>query len=61
MAFIMKTKYDTYWGNLEKINRLLFINAILEMWYKLITQVYWFNQVVDIKKGENLLKFSRGI
>lgn len=36
MARRMKTKYDKYWGNIDKINRLLFVTVILGTRYKLI-------------------------
>jgi hypothetical protein len=35
MAFRMKLKFDKYWGDLEKINPLLFIAIVLDTRYKM--------------------------
>ncbi|KAG7948001.1 hypothetical protein I3843_14G123500 [Carya illinoinensis] len=55
MAFRMKTKYNKYWGDLEKINRLLFIAAILDPRFKLVTQAYWFKKTLGEAKGEEFV------
>lgn len=62
MALRMKTKYNKYWDDLEKINRLLFVAAILDPWYKLVAQADWFNKKHWAMRGvRNLLYSSRGI
>ncbi|KAB1205139.1 putative AC transposase [Morella rubra] len=41
MAKRMQSKYDKYWGDLRKVNRLLFVAAVLDPRFKLISLEYW--------------------
>ena len=53
MATRMKIKYDKYWGNIEKINRLLFVAVILDPRVKLAVLEFWVNSVLGaVKAGE---------
>jgi hypothetical protein len=44
MAKVMKMKYEKYWGNIEKMNLLLFVAVVLDPRYKMKYIVYWFNK-----------------
>ena len=35
IGFNMRTKFDKYWGDLEKMNSLIFIGTIMDPRYKL--------------------------
>ena len=47
MAKGMKMKYEKYWGNIEKMNLLLFVTVVLDLRYKMKYIVYWFNKWYD--------------
>jgi hypothetical protein len=42
MAIKVKTKYDKYWGDFEKINPLLFVGSVLDHRYKMDVLEFWF-------------------
>lgn len=42
MAIKVKTKYDKYWGDFEKINPLLFVASVLDHCYKMDVLEFWF-------------------
>jgi hypothetical protein len=48
----MKVKYDKYWGDVEKINSLLFVTSLLDPRYKIITLEYWFRLSFGVDKAK---------
>jgi hypothetical protein len=54
MANKMKVKYDKYWGDVEKINPLLFVATLLDPRYKMDALEYWFDLVLGLKKQKGL-------
>ncbi|KAB1220465.1 putative AC transposase [Morella rubra] len=59
MAFRMKLKYEKYWGDVEKINRLLFVAVILDPRYKIITLEFWFEKVMGVEEGEKFIEMLK--
>uniref|UniRef100_A0A2N9F535 hAT-like transposase RNase-H fold domain-containing protein n=1 Tax=Fagus sylvatica TaxID=28930 RepID=A0A2N9F535_FAGSY len=60
MAEDMKMKYEKYWGNIEKMNLLLFVAVVLDPRYKMKYIVYWFNKWYDKPKAESMVEKVRG-
>uniref|UniRef100_A0A2N9G4S1 HAT C-terminal dimerisation domain-containing protein n=1 Tax=Fagus sylvatica TaxID=28930 RepID=A0A2N9G4S1_FAGSY len=60
MAEGMKMKYDKYWGNIEKMNLLLFVAIVLDPRYKMKYIVYWFNKWYAKPKAESMVEKVRG-
>jgi hypothetical protein len=63
MANRMKVKYDKYWGDVEKINPLLFVASLLDPLYKMIALEYWFRLsfgVDKVKQMDTQLKWVLG-
>ncbi|GMY23708.1 zinc finger BED domain-containing protein RICESLEEPER 1-like [Fagus crenata] len=52
----MKMKYEKYWGNIEKMNLLLFVAVVLDPRYKMKYIVYWFNKWYAKPKTESMVK-----
>lgn len=52
----MKTKYDKYWENIEKMNKLLFVTVILNLRYKLVVIEFWVNSVLGRVKASQFIK-----
>ena len=55
----MKMKYEKYWGNIEKINLLLFVVIVLDLRYKMKYIVYWFNKWYAKPKVESMVEKVR--
>ncbi|KAL4013587.1 hypothetical protein IC575_025759 [Cucumis melo] len=47
MAINMKSKYDKYWGSIEKINKLVFLAVVLDPRYKLDYVGFCFGSIHD--------------
>ena len=60
MAEGMKMKYEKYWGNIEKINLLLFVAVVLDPRYKMKYIVYWFNKWYAKPKAKSMIEKVRG-
>uniref|UniRef100_A0A2N9F6B2 HAT C-terminal dimerisation domain-containing protein n=1 Tax=Fagus sylvatica TaxID=28930 RepID=A0A2N9F6B2_FAGSY len=56
----MKMKYEKYWGNIEKMNLLLFVTVVLDPRYKMKYIVYWFNKWYAKPKAESMVEKVRG-
>jgi hypothetical protein len=54
MANIMKVKRDKYWGDVEKINPLLFVTSLLDPRYKMIAFEYWFRLSFGVDKAKRM-------
>ncbi|KAJ1421346.1 Ribonuclease H-like superfamily [Sesbania bispinosa] len=54
MAQKMKTKYDKYWGNPDKLNMLLLIALVLDPRYKMKFIQFLINQTFDSDDTSNL-------
>ena len=54
MAIVMKKKIDKYWGNIEKIDLLIYMGIILDPKVKLIGLKLVFTQMYGTPKGEEL-------
>jgi hypothetical protein len=54
MANKMKVKYDKYWGDVEKINPLLFVASLLNPCYKMAGLEYWFRLSFGAEKEERI-------
>jgi hypothetical protein len=59
MAFRMKLKYEKYWGDVHKINRLLFVGAILDPRYKIVTLEFWFKKIMGVEEGEKFIEILK--
>ncbi|KAG2710559.1 hypothetical protein I3760_04G033100 [Carya illinoinensis] len=55
MAERMQTKYDKYLGQVEKINRLLFVAVILDPRVKLAVIEFWANSVLGLVKASSFI------
>ena len=53
-------KYEKYWGNIEKMNLLLFVAVVLDPRYKMKYIVYWFNKWYAKPKAESMVEKVRG-
>ena len=54
MAQRMKLKYDKYWGNVDRINLMLFMAIAVDPRYKLKYVKFWFKQWYDKEKDDEL-------
>ncbi|KAG2712928.1 hypothetical protein I3760_04G148800 [Carya illinoinensis] len=52
---LMLSKYNKYWGQVEKINRLLFVAVILDPQIKLAVIEYWANFVLGAMKAASFI------
>ncbi len=55
MAMKMKEKFDKYWGNVDKMNMLLFVAMVLDPRYKLKYMKAMFSQVYVKDEAEKLV------
>ena len=53
-------KYKKYWGNIEKMNLLLFVAIVLDPRYKMKYIIYWFNKWYAKPKAESMVENVRG-
>uniref|UniRef100_A0A2N9HQJ0 HAT C-terminal dimerisation domain-containing protein n=1 Tax=Fagus sylvatica TaxID=28930 RepID=A0A2N9HQJ0_FAGSY len=60
MAEVMNMKYEKYWGNIEKMNLLLFVVVVLDPRYKMKYIVYWFNKWFAKPKTKSMVEKVRG-
>ncbi|KAG2685647.1 hypothetical protein I3760_10G134900 [Carya illinoinensis] len=51
----MLSKYNKYWGQIEKINRLLFVAVILDPRIKLAVIEYWANFILGAMKAASFI------
>ena len=56
----MKIKYEKHWGNIERMNLLLFVAVVLDPRYKIKYIVYWFNKWYAKPKAESMVEKVRG-
>ena len=54
MAQRMKLKYDKYWGSVDRINPMLFVAVVVDPRYKLKYVKFWFKQLYDKEKADEL-------
>ena len=54
MAQRMKLKYDKNWGNVDRINLMLFMAVAVDPRYKLKYVKFWFKQWYDKEKTNEL-------
>ena len=54
MATTMKKKFDKYWGNIEKMDVLIYMGVILDQKVKLIGLKLTFTRLYETPKGEEL-------
>jgi hypothetical protein len=52
MANRMKVKYNKNWGDVKKINLLLFVTSLLDLRYKMASLEYWFMLSFGAEKAE---------
>jgi hypothetical protein len=55
MAKEMKEKYDKYWGNFDKVNRLLFVAVVFDLRYKVVAFEYWCQTNLSHEMARNLV------
>ncbi|XP_062149714.1 zinc finger BED domain-containing protein RICESLEEPER 1-like [Alnus glutinosa] len=55
MAGKMMSKYNKYWGDLDKVNVLLFIAVILDPRTKLGSLEYWFKDVLSVHQCTDMM------
>jgi hypothetical protein len=60
MAVKMKIKYDKYWGDFEKMNRLLFVAVILDPRYKLVAFEFWCRKNLSHVVADSLVETLKG-
>ena len=59
MGFNMRVKFDKYWGDLEKMNCLIFIGTIMDPRYKLEFLEFSVNQLYGTSLGSRLLSIIK--
>jgi hypothetical protein len=55
MAGKTMSKYNKYWGDLDKVNVLLFIAVILDLQTKLGSLEYWFKDVLSVEQCTDMM------
>jgi len=55
MAEKMMSKYNKYWGDLDKVNVLLFVAVILDPRTKLGSLEYWFNDLLSVEQCTDMI------
>ena len=55
MAKNMKTKYDKYWGRVDRTNLMLFVAVVLDTRYKLKYVKFWFKQFYDREQVDDMV------
>ena len=61
MAIRMKDKYDKYWGNMEKINMLIFVAVVLDPRHKLNYVEFALKNMYDGDKGLSMAKMVKEV
>lgn len=56
MADQMREKYDKYWGDIEKINMLIFIAPLLDPRQKFKYVEWWLHQLYGKQKGDTMVE-----
>ena len=56
----MQDKYDKYWGNIEKMNKLLYVAVVLDSQNKLEFVEYCFKRMYASEEAEVITKKSKG-
>lgn len=51
MAVNMNRKFDKYWGDVEKMNKLMFLGMVLDPRYKMVYLRHCFNYVYGEEVG----------
>jgi hypothetical protein len=46
----IKTKYNKYWGDLDRVNLMLFVVVVLDPRTKLDSLDYWFKEVLSVEQ-----------
>ena len=44
MARDMHKKFDKYWGDVEKLNLIMFVTIVLDLRFKLRFVIFWFTK-----------------
>ena len=60
MAKRIQDKYDKYWGNIEKMNKLLYVAIVLDPQNKLEFVEYCFKRMNASEEAEVITKKSKG-
>jgi hypothetical protein len=55
MAEKMKMKYNKYWGDLDRVNLMLFIAVVLDPRTKLDSLDYWFKEVFSVEQATRMI------
>ena len=56
----MQMRYNKYCGDLTKVNRLLFVAAVLDPQYKVIYLDFWFKKSLGMELGAEMTSVVRG-
>ncbi|CAL9007223.1 unnamed protein product, partial [Prunus brigantina] len=57
VAFIMKLKFDKYWGSFDVVNKLIFLGNVLDPRMKLqMLQISFGNLGADARKQDEIVK-----
>jgi hypothetical protein len=51
----MKMKYNKYWGDLDKVNLMLFVAVVLDPRTKLDSLDYWFKEVLSVEQATRMI------
>ncbi|VFQ62699.1 unnamed protein product [Cuscuta campestris] len=54
MAIAMREKYNKYWGDVDKMNKLIYVAAILDPHYKMLVVGITPVDMFGVKKGKDL-------
>jgi hypothetical protein len=49
------SKYNNYWGDLDRVNVLMFVAVILDPQTKLESLEYWFKDVLTVEQCTNMI------
>jgi len=52
----MLTKYNKYWGDLDRVNVLMFVAVILDPQTKLGSLEYWFKDILSDEQCTEMVK-----
>jgi hypothetical protein len=55
MAEKMKMKYNKYWGDLDRVNLMLFVAVVLDPSTKLDSLAYWFKGVLNVEQAIRMI------
>jgi hypothetical protein len=59
LAEKMMSKYNKYWGDLDRVNVLMFVVVILDPQTKLRSLEYWFKDVLTVEQCTNMMVKSK--